>query len=136
LQLKHLKSILRTNGLRILSHAEKCYLDCKNSALNPEPQFKKIASLKYKIEDVFAIFQEGTGEFVEYFWKEIKNQNLDYAREDRLGKILKHGKIKSIIEFDYVKDSIVAAEKENTITNMEAKILSEMLITFENKKRK
>ena len=31
----------------------KTYLDYRNKALNPEPQFKKMASLKHKIQDVF-----------------------------------------------------------------------------------
>lgn len=117
-------------------HVQNCYIEWKENVLHPKPQYKSLASLKYSIEAVFTIFNEGSGDFVEYFWKEVKNQNLDYSRKDKLSKILKRGTIKSIIEFDYVTDVIVSAEQENRITNQEFKLLSEMLGVFENKKRK
>jgi hypothetical protein len=117
-------------------HFEKCYLEKKDFALNPEPKFKSITSLKYIIEAVFTIFNESSGDFVEYFWKEIKNQNLDYVREDKLWKVLKRGKINNRVEYEYVIDIIVPAEQENRITNEEAKLLSEMIGIFENKKKK
>lgn len=116
-----------------LSDVEKCHIEWKNSALNPSPEYKKISSLKYKIESVFTIFNEGSGEFVEYFWKEIKNQNLDYVREDKLNKILKRGKIKSRIEYDYITDIIIVAEQEDRITKEESKLLNEMIGVFEIK---
>lgn len=119
-----------------LLHFEKCYLEWKDDALYPDPKFKSIASLKYIIQDVFTIFQEGSGDFVEYFWKEIKNQNLDYVREDKLWKVLKRGKINNRVEYEYVIDIIVPAEQENRITNEEAKLLNEMIGVFENKKKK
>ena len=119
----------------ILLHIQNCYSEWKNEALNPLPQFKNLASLKYKIENIFTIFQEGSGEFVEYFWKEIKNQNLDYIREDKLWKVLKRGKINNRIEYEYIIDIIVSAEQENRITIEEVKILTEMIGAFENKKK-
>lgn len=119
-----------------LLHIQNCYVEWKNNALYPEPKYKKIASLKYVIERIFTIFNEGSGEFVEYFWKEIKNQNLDYTREDKLWKVLKRGKINNKIEYEYVIDIIVPAEQENRITYEEARLLSEMIGTFENKKKK
>ncbi|MNR22280.1 hypothetical protein D3C85_1392240 [compost metagenome] len=119
-----------------LLHIQNCYLEWKDNALYPEPKYKKIASLKYVIERIFTIFNEGSGDFVEYFWKEIKKQNLDYVREDKLWKVLKRGKINNRIEYEYVIDIIVPAEQENRITNEEAKLLSQMIGLFENKKKK
>ena len=114
-----------------LIHMKNCYIEWKNNAINPDQKYKNLTSLKYIIEDVFTIFQEGSGEFVEYFWKEIEDQKLAYIREDKLWKILKRGKIKNRVEFEYVKDIIVAAMQENRITIDESKILNEMLGKFE-----
>lgn len=119
---------------KTIRHVLNCYIDWKDKVLNPEPKFKNLGSLKYKINDVFTFFQEGSGDFVEYFWKEIKNKNLPYLREDKLEKILKRGKIKNLIEFNYVTDTIIPAEQENKITHEDFKVLSEMLSIFENKK--
>ena len=111
----------------MLTHVISCYHEFKDDALNPEPKFRKIASLKYTIENVFTYFQESNGKDVEYFWKKIEEQKLDYAREDKLGKILKRGKINNRIEFDYVTDIIVVAEEEKRISENEAKKLAEMI---------
>lgn len=119
-----------------LLHVQNCYNEWRDGALNPKPQFKNLASLKYKIKEIFTIFQEGSGDFVEYFWKEIKNQNLDYVREDKLLKILKRGKINNKIDYEYIVDIIIPAEQENRITNEEAKLLTEMIGIFETKKKK
>ena len=118
----------------VLNHVISCYTEWKYNALNPEPQFKRIASLKYNIENVFTYFQESAGKEVEYFWQQIQKQNLDYIREDKLAKVIKCGKIKNRIEFEYVTDIIVHAEQENRITNDEAKQLGKMLYEFEFKK--
>lgn len=119
-----------------LLHIQNCYLEWKDNALYPEPKYKKIASLKYVIERIFTIFNEGSGDFVEYFWKEINKQNLGYVREDKLWKVLKRSKINNRIEYEYIIDTIGPAEQENRITNEEAKLLSEMIGIFENKKMK
>ena len=46
------------------------YEEWKKNALNPEPQFKRLASLNYLIQYTFTPFQEGTGEAVEFFLEE------------------------------------------------------------------
>jgi|TARA_R110000823_G_C15657709_1_gene471688 hypothetical protein len=114
----------------------KVYSEWKERILNPEIKFKTIASLKYDIADVFTMFNESTGKEIEYFWEQIKMQNLEYKREDKLNKILNRGKIRGKIEFDYITDIIVPAEQENRITKVEAKKLGEMLYEFEFKKKK
>ena len=45
--------------------------ESKEQALNPEPQFKKIASLDFLITDFLREFQENSGDLVDYFWNEI-----------------------------------------------------------------
>ncbi len=110
------------------------YSKAKEDALNPETKFKNLRSLKYIENDVFIYFQEATGEAVEYFWKEVKNYNLDYARVDKLSKILKRGKIKSKSDYDYVTDVFTAAFQENRITQVEFAQLSAIIGEFENGK--
>ncbi len=119
----------------VLAHTISCYREWKNNALNPKPEFRKIASLNYIINDVFTLFQEGSGNDVDYFWKQIKEHNLDYIREDKLGKIIKRGKIKNRIEFEYVTDLIVIAEQEKRITESEVERLAEMIGEFEGRKK-
>ena len=118
-----------------LNHIIGCYQEWKSMALNPQPEFRKIASLKYKINDVFTYFQEASGREVEYFWKQIREQNLNYVREDKLGKIIKRGKIRNRIEFEYVTDLIVVAEQEKRITKNDVEKLSHMIGEFESRKR-
>jgi hypothetical protein len=104
-------------------------------ALNPEPRYRKLASLKYLIEAVLTPFQEGAGEHVEYFWKRVAKENLGYQRENKLEKILARGKIKGRIEYDYVIDSLVVAQQSNIINEQQAAELSDMLAAFEKQKR-
>lgn len=115
-------------------HVIDTYLGWKESCLHPDPKYKNLTSLKYDIESVFTYFQEGTGPTVEYFWKRIAEENLDYARENRLKKILERGKIKGRIEFDYVIDMFVVAQQNGMITKDEALQLNDMLKKFEQKK--
>jgi hypothetical protein len=72
----------------------RIYAEWKYSILHPAPKFKKIASLKYHIQDVFTHFQEGTGATVEHFWAQLTQKNLGYTRENKLRKIITRGKIK------------------------------------------
>ena len=115
-------------------HFIKTYLGWKESCLNPERKYRNLNSLKYDIEAVFTYFQEGAGPTVEYFWKRIKDENLDYTRENKLSKILDKGKIRTRIEFDYVIDMFVIAQKNGMITRDQAIKLSAMIENFEQKR--
>lgn len=117
-------------------HLVQGYLEWKDLALNPAPEYRKLTSLKYLIQDVFTYFQEAAGEAVEYFWTQVTQEELGYVREDKLRKIIGRGKIKSRLEFDYVADMLVAATQEGRISEEEATQLSRMLGDFENRKRK
>jgi hypothetical protein len=71
-----------------IEHIVKVYSEWKYSALNPALEYKKIASLNYRVQEVLTIFQEGTGQAVDYFWKRIAAEELGYERVDRLRKVL------------------------------------------------
>jgi hypothetical protein len=119
-----------------IDHVVNLHHEWKDSVLNPEPQFRKIASLKYQIENVFTFFQEATGEAVEYFWRQLSNENLGYVRVDRLRKIIDRGKIKRRIEYEFVTDQIVVAEQCGRITREESNKLSNMLGEYERSNKK
>ena len=119
-----------------IDHIVNLHREWKDSVLKPEPQFKKIASLKYQIENVFTFFQEGTGEAVEYFWRQLSNEKLGYIRVDKLRKIIDRGKIKGRLEYEFITDQIVVAEQCGRITKEESIKLSNMLGEFENRKKK
>ncbi len=112
------------------------YLDYKNKTLNPEPQFRKLASLKYKTQDVFIFFQESSGDAVDFFWKELKKNNLPFQRENKLLKIVSKKKIKNDAEYDYVIDTIVPFEQEGIITKEDVNTLNQLISDFENKGKK
>lgn len=105
----------------------------RKQILNADKKFRTLASLKYDIESVFTYFQEGTGEAVEYFWHRIRETELDYVRENKLEKILKRGKIKGNIEYDFVTDMIVAAEQTGMINQDEREKLNIMIGDYERK---
>ena len=113
----------------------RVYKDYKEKRLNAEAQYRNMASLNYTIADILTWFQEGTGDDVEYFWKQVEKQNLGYIREDKLAKILNRGKILGRIEYEYVTDVIVAAEQENRITENQAVQLKIMVGDFEIRRR-
>lgn len=119
-----------------IDHFIELYSEFKENALNPGPKFANMQSLKYKIEEVFTYFQEGHGQCVEEFWREIKAQNLPYKRENKMMKILKRKKINNIQEFDFVIDVIVPYEQEGLINKDEVILLNNLLAEFETRKKK
>jgi len=118
-----------------LDHVVSMHKEWKNNVINPEPQYKNLASLKHHIQDVFTYFQEGSGDTVEYFWNRIIEENLDYKRENKLEKILKRGKIRGRVEYDYLTDMILVAEQVGLSTKSETEKLSNMLAEYETKKK-
>lgn len=119
-----------------LEHTINVYADWKYSVLNPEPQFKRLVSLNYDIQNVFTYFLESTGNTINYFWKQIEENNLDYVRQDKLRKILDRGKIRGRIEYEYITDIIVVANQEGRTTEEETNKLAKMLSDFEKVTRK
>ena len=108
----------------------------KDLALNAAKEFQTMQSLNYLIEDFFIYFQEGVaGPDVDEFWRRIKEANLPYERENKLEKIMKRGRIRNDIEYDYVIDAIVPFQQEGILSEEDVKKLNEMIEKFENKRR-
>ena len=114
-----------------IKHFLEVYRGWKVLALNPQPEFRKISSLKYLINNVMTFFQESSGDAVELFWKNIESEKLEIVREDKLRKILDRGKIRGRIEYEIAVDSIVAAEQIGRITREQASKLSELIGNYE-----
>ena len=113
----------------------KCNNHTKELVLNAEKKFQTLQSLKYDIEDFFIYFQEAAGPDVDEFWRRIKEANLPYVRENKLEKIMKRGRIRNDIEYDYVIDTIVPFQQEGILSEEDVKKLNEMIEKFENKRR-
>lgn len=108
----------------------------KDLALNAAKEFQTMQSLNYLIEDFFIYFQEGVGRpDVDEFWRRIKEANLPYVRENKLEKIMKRGRIRNDIEYDYVIDTIVPFQQDGILSEEDVKKLNEMIEKFENKRR-
>lgn len=112
------------------------YQNSRELIENAEPKFQNMSSLKYDQDAILTYFQESSGEDVEYFWKQIKEQDLPFKRENKMLKILKRKKINNDIEYDFVIDVMVAYRQEDMITDDEVKLLNDYIAAFENKKRK
>lgn len=119
-----------------MEHHIKCYSEWKDWALNPKPEYRSLASLKYIIQDVFIFFNEASGPAVEYFWNKIQEEQLGYERTDHLAKIFGRGKIRGRIEYEFAVDIIVAYEQEGKLSRQQALDLGRMIGEYENKNKK
>jgi hypothetical protein len=100
-------------------------------ALNPEPPFRRIASLRYLEEEVLSGWYNATGPDADSVWSQIHEQVLPYQRKDVLAKVLKRRRIKDQHEFDYITDSIVLAQQDGRITKGQALELDSLLMKFQ-----
>ncbi len=105
----------------------------KNDALNPEPEFRKIASLKYLENDFLTYWNEAKGNDIEIFWKEIYNNGIGFERKDTIKLVLKRNKIKNRNEYNSIIDTIVVAEQIGRITTKQKEILSKLIGQFESR---
>ena len=110
--------------------------EIKHMALNPEPQFKKVASLKYLENDFLIYWNEADGKDIEKFWTEIFKNGIDFERKDTIQAVLKRKKIKNIHEYDSVIDNIVAAEQIGRIDKTQVKELNQLIGEFEQRQTK
>lgn len=107
------------------------YLELKDKTVNPAPKFANLKSLKQTKNDALIFFQEGSGKTVEYFWRTISEQNIPLKRETKkLDKILKRGKIKNEMEYDWIIDTF----NSHTLTKDEATKIDGMITKFESGK--
>lgn len=109
------------------------YLDAKNKALNPKPQYTKLASLKYVIEDVFIYFNEVNNEGVNIFWKKIEENSLPFKRKNRLANVLRKRKIKNIHDYNHVMDLIAPYTQQGLLSDDEVKLLNTLIEEFEQR---
>ena len=61
---------------------------------------------------MFILFQEGSGEGVEYFWRKIKEKNLPFNRNNKLTKIFKRKRIINDLEYDFITDVMMPYYQE------------------------
>jgi len=116
-----------------IDHIIGFYIERKRRTLYPEAKFKKIASLKYLVNDVFTYFQEAGGNTVSFFWQEIEKSKLPYKRVYKMDKILKAKKIRTPIEYDYVIDVIVPYQQEGLLDKQQIIFLNKLIGDFEKK---
>ena len=100
--------------------------EMQESALNPEPQFRKVASLKYLENDFLIYWNESEGE-------DTVNK-LNFKRKDIIQKVLKRKRIKDIHEYNVIIDRLVIAQQLEQINQSEAKLLSRLIGEFEEKR--
>jgi hypothetical protein len=62
----------------------------KQSAFHPELGFAKLSSLKSLETAFFTYWNEGAGEDVDAFWREIRRQHLPFHRRDVIADVLKN----------------------------------------------
>lgn len=117
-----------------IDHIINTYLEFRTGITNPKSEFINLKSLKFIINDVFTYFQESTGETVNVFWKKIKENNLPYKRENKLTKIIKRGKIKNQIEYDFVIDVLVPYQQEGIIDENDTHLIKTLLDNYEQRR--
>jgi hypothetical protein len=114
-----------------IEHFINTYLDFKNQAINPEPRFKNIQSLTQLKNESLIYFQEGSGKAVDEFWKTITEKNIPLTRKaNHLNKMLKRGKIKNKVEYDWLIDTY----NSHTLSQDEVGKINDMIAKFENGK--
>ncbi len=107
----------------------------KQMALNPEPQFKKVTSIKYLENDFLTYWNESADKEVEKFWIEIHKNGIEFEKKDTIQTVLKRGKIKDIHEFDTIIDNIVVEEQIGRINQEQVIELNKMIGDFENRNK-
>ncbi|MCD9014603.1 hypothetical protein [Parachryseolinea silvisoli] len=110
------------------------YTEEREGLLNRPLQYRNLKSLCYTRQDMLIYFQEGAGEAVNYFWEQVKLENLGIKRENKMAKILKRGRIKDQIEYDFVIDVLVPYQQEGLITESGVVKINEMIAAFEKKR--
>jgi hypothetical protein len=106
----------------------------KHMALNPEPQFRRLVSLKYLESDFFIFWNESIGRDVDKFWNRVFENKLGYVRKDAIQDVLKRKKIKNIHEFDFIVDNIVVYEQTGRLSEQQVIELNKYIAGFEKRK--
>jgi hypothetical protein len=107
----------------------------KHMALNPEPQFRRIVSLKYLESDFFTFWNESSGADVDKFWHRVFESKLGYVRKNAIQAVLKRRKIKNVHELDFITDNIVVYEQTGRLNQEQLIELNKYIGEFEIRKR-
>lgn len=70
----------------------------KHMTLNPEPQFKKVASLKSLESDFLTYWNESIGIHTEVFWNELRQKEIECKRREPLRNALQKGRFRNVHE--------------------------------------
>jgi hypothetical protein len=132
------KVIVNSKSLdeKTINHFINWGREIKHMVLNPQPQFKKVASLKYLENDFLIYWNEANGEDIEKFWTEILKNGIDFERKDTIQAVLKRKRIKNIHEYDSIIDKIVTAEQIGRIDKTQVKELNQLIGEFEQRQTK
>jgi hypothetical protein len=106
----------------------------KHMALNPEPKFRRLVSLKYLESDFFTFWNESSGPDVDKFWTKVFESKLGYVKKDAIHNVLKRKKIKNIHEFDFITDNIVVYQRTGRLNQQQVIELNEYIGEFEKRK--
>lgn len=95
----------------------------------------RMASLKSLERDFFTSWNELPGDEVRGFWAAVSAAGLPYSRTDRLGKILRRGRITSRADYDVAKDVRLRPVREGDggLSEEDARRLSAMIGAFEDR---
>jgi hypothetical protein len=109
-------------------------LDLARQALHPEPPFANLKSLAYLQDAFFTFWNESRGAHVARFWHTLAERGLPFAREDVIGRVLQRGRIRTVLEYEHVTDTM-GASTQGKLSTTDQQRLSDMLDAYEKKAR-
>lgn len=92
--------------------------------------------LKQLQKEVLTPWHETDDADARKFWSLVADKELPLEQKDRLGAILKRGRIASPDEYDLIQDSLVVWQQEKRITDEQAASLNRMIQQYEQKTTK
>ena len=105
--------------------------EIENLITDPEPQFRKVTSLRYLESDFLTYWNEAEGQHINAFWAAVGATGLPFARKNLFAVVLRRGKIADIHEYNQITDGIVVKEQEGRLKRKDLERLKAMLAAFE-----
>ncbi len=109
------------------------YQDYKSKVENPAPEYHNLKSLKSIRNDILIYFQEGCGDAVEEFWREIKTNKIRVVRANQFAKIIKRGKIRNHTEYDTIIDLYNSYVEDNMLSAKDIDKINYLISDFEQR---
>lgn len=91
----------------------------------------RVAQVRYLVADFLVAWNEGSGAHVERFWAEVARRKLPFQRKDPIAAALARGRISGRTEYEAAVDGIVVRQQEGTLSETDARRLSEMIGAYE-----